>query len=89
MINRRRSKYHPRIIVLFLCVILVLVFGGIVISLLDFIEKIPTSETSNNTVTDAIVVLTGGSRRLEEGLHLLFKKKQKSYLFPGYIGELM
>ncbi|SVC57346.1 uncharacterized protein METZ01_LOCUS310200, partial [marine metagenome] len=60
MIYRRGSKYHPGIIVLLLCVILVPVFGGIVISLLDFIEQIPTSETSNNTVTDAIVVLTGG-----------------------------
>ena len=83
MINRRRSKYHPRIKVLLLCVILVLVFGGIVISLLDFIEKIPTSETSNNTVTDAIVVLTGGSRRLEEGLHLLSKKRAKKLFVSG------
>ena len=80
MINRRRSKYRPGIKVLLLCVILVSVFGGIVISLLDFIDKIPTSKPSNNTVTDAIVVLTGGSDRLEEGLHLLFKKKAKKYV---------
>jgi len=89
MINRRRSKYRPGIKVLFFCFILVPVFGGIVLSLLDFIEKIPTSETSNNTVTDAIVVLTGGSGRLEEGLHLLFKKKAKKLFVSEYIGELM
>jgi len=66
-----------------LFIILVIVFGGIVLSLFDFIEKIPTSKTLNNTVTDAIVVLTGGSRRLEEGLHLLFKKRAKKLFVSG------
>jgi len=83
MINRRRSKYSPGMKILLLCAILVPVFGSIVISLLDFIEKIPTSETSNNTVTDAIVVLTGGSSRLEEGLRLLFKKRAKKLFVSG------
>ena len=83
MIKRRRSRHPTGKKVLLLCVVLVPFFCGIVISLLDFIEQIPTLETSNNTVTDAIVVLTGGSRRLEEGLHLLFIKRAKKLFVSG------
>lgn len=49
----------------FLCLILWL--SG----LLWFIDQIPTAQSNDTTPADAIVVLTGGSNRLEYGLQLL------------------
>ena len=66
-----------------LCIVLVMIVGGILLSLFNFIGQIPTSENSNDTLTDAIVVLTGGSSRLEEGLTLLARRRAKKLFISG------
>jgi len=65
--------------------------GGIVLlasvawlaGLAAFSGRIPTSVADPDTVTDAIVVLTGGSERLDEGLELLAAKKAKKLFVSG------
>ena len=53
------------------------------LSLLRFIDQIPISALTNDQQTDAIVVLTGGSSRLEEGLNLLAQRKAKKLFVSG------
>lgn len=50
------------------------------IGLLWFITSIPTQNEETAIETEAIVVLTGGSERLREGIKLL-EQKQGKYLF--------
>ena len=65
--------------------------GGIVLlaslawlaGLAAFSGRIPTSVADPDTVTDAIVVLTGGSERLDEGLELLAAGKAKKLFVSG------
>lgn len=54
-------------------------FGGFV----WFVMKIPTHPILTTPPSDAIVVLTGGSGRLEEGLELLAKRKAKMLFVSG------
>ena len=73
---------------LLLATISVLIMGTIVsISLLNFVAQIPISALKNDDQTDAIVVLTGGSSRLEEGVNLLMQRKAKKLLSLAYIGR--
>jgi len=83
MAKLRRTKRHLSKKFVFGTILSVLAIGLIVINLLNFIEQIPTSPTSNDTKTDAIVVLTGGSSRLEEGLDLLAQKTAKKLFVSG------
>ena len=83
MLNRRKSRRHPNFKLILVSIILLLAIGGIFTNLLNFIEKIPTQKTSNDNITDAIVVLTGGSNRLEEGLNLLSQRKAKKLFISG------
>ncbi|HKO06673.1 MAG TPA: YdcF family protein [Alphaproteobacteria bacterium] len=48
-----------------------------------FASRIPSSVADPETVTDAIVVLTGGSARLDEGLALLAAKKAQKLFVSG------
>ena len=51
--------------------------------LIWFIAKVPTSPANNSTVTDAIVVLTGGSNRIEYGLQQLSDGMSNTLLITG------
>lgn len=66
-----------------LCVLLLV---GWVSGLLWYVEQIPASPSSDTEPTDAIIVLTGGSKRLGEGFKLLRDKKAKELLITG-VGE--
>ena len=48
-----------------------------------FVSKIPARQVENQTKTDAIIVLTGGTRRLETGLHLLAEGYAKLLFISG------
>lgn len=48
-----------------------------------FASRIPTSVDDPESATDAIVVLTGGSERLDEGLALLAAKKGRKLFVSG------
>jgi len=61
----------------------IIALGVVFVSLLSFVEQIPASSVSANEQTDAIVVLTGGSDRLDEGLNLLSEKKAKKLFVSG------
>jgi uncharacterized SAM-binding protein YcdF (DUF218 family) len=54
-------------------------FGGLV----RFIAAIPAAVTDRDTSTDAIVVLTGGSLRVQSGLALLAAGKAKKLFVSG------
>jgi len=83
MYNRRRPRRNKIIKLTLFLIILLAVFGGILLNFLDFIEQIPTTKTTNDNITDAIVVLTGGSNRLEEGLNLLAERRAKKLFISG------
>jgi Uncharacterized conserved protein len=64
------------------------------VGLVRFARSIPDDVADANTATDAIVVLTGGSERLEAGLRLLAENKGErvfiSGVHPGVpVGDLM
>ena len=51
--------------------------------LLRFVDGIPEHQESDSSRTDAIVVLTGGSGRLEEGLRLLTENRAGKLFVSG------
>ena len=53
------------------------------LGLVLFAETIPTHPSDDRTEADAIVVLTGGSDRLKEGLQLLAQGEGKQLLISG------
>lgn len=62
--------------------------------LLVFISLIPTAPADPATATDAVVVLTGGSERLQEGVRLLASGRARKLLVSGVhqevdIGQLL
>ena len=63
----RRVNKRGRLIVVS-CGLLIIVW---IMGLIWFVDEVPTSHTENSTKTDAIIVLTGGTGRLETGLQLL------------------
>ena len=64
--------------------IITITFGGIWIGgLVWFQSQIAKEPTTLNVKTDAVVVLTGGSDRLREGLELLSKKYGKTLFISG------
>ncbi|MDA0241330.1 MAG: YdcF family protein [Proteobacteria bacterium] len=63
---------------------IVLVSVGLWIAgLFIFVNMLPRSAPQDDTKTDAIVVLTGGSYRLEEGLSLLAEDRAKKLFVSG------
>jgi uncharacterized SAM-binding protein YcdF (DUF218 family) len=62
---------------------LVFMFGLWLIGLIRFAGDIPGSVEDKTTKTDAIVVLTGGSGRLHEGLELLSNNLAKRMFVSG------
>lgn len=82
MRRRRRSRKGVRIrrIVLALGG---LVFAAWLLGLAVFSGTVPRSLSVDDQVTDAIVVLTGGSNRLEQGLTLLLQGRGKKLFVSG------
>ena len=54
-----------------------------VFGLLQFVDEIPEGQAADDSRTDAIVVLTGGSGRLEEGLRLLTERQADKLFVSG------
>ena len=77
--QRRRGRPVKRIVALVLAVLLVLWAGGLV----WFSSILPNPGEEAKTDTDAIVVLTGGSDRLAEGLRLLAIGRAKKLFVSG------
>tara|TARA_B100000315_G_scaffold256942_1_gene304250 strand:- start:1033 stop:1707 length:675 start_codon:yes stop_codon:yes gene_type:complete len=64
-------------------VVLIVLFAIWAYGLFAFVGIIPHEPTKVERVTDAIVVLTGGSERLKEGLTLLTDQKAKKLFVSG------
>ena len=60
-----------------------LIVGFWIAGLIFFYRSIPASPPNAVTTTDAIVVLTGGSGRLDEGLDLLAAKRAEKLFVSG------
>lgn len=54
-----------------------------VVGLLFFVSQVPTEIADRNSQTDAIVVLTGGTARLETGFKLLERRRGKKLFVSG------
>ena len=79
--RRRKHKWNRKVL---LGALIFFTIGNIVfVSLLNFVDQIPISALTNDEQTDAIVVLTGGSSRLEEGINLLAQRKAKKLFVSG------
>ncbi|HWK46180.1 MAG TPA: YdcF family protein [Stellaceae bacterium] len=64
--------------------LLLLILGGAwAVGLGWFVAVMEAGVVDTTTPTDAIVVLTGGSRRIESGLHLLVGGKAKKLFISG------
>jgi uncharacterized SAM-binding protein YcdF (DUF218 family) len=77
--KRMRSGRKRRFIALLLIVLCAAWFAG----LFAFAGLIPRTPEDSNEPTDAIVVLTGGSMRMEEGLALLSRQMGKKLFVSG------
>lgn len=75
---RRRSRRGRAAVLLALAVVL-LWAGG----LAWFATRLPTAATEDTRPTDAIVVLTGGSGRVQRGLALLAEKRAEKLFVSG------
>ncbi len=63
--------------------VMLLGFSAWAVGLLWFIEQIPRRIEQPDTMTDAIVVLTGGARRLGAGLELLARGRAAKLFISG------
>ena len=79
MFGPPRAKRRWRLLILLLAVLI----GIWAYGLFSFVGMIPQKPTKAERSTDAIVVLTGGSDRLKEGLTLLSAKKAKKLFVSG------
>lgn len=89
--RRRRLRRYVRRGAALAAIALVALFAG---GFVRFAQLVPTAVADPDSVTDAIVVLTGGSLRIEGGLRLLAAgKAQKLFVtgvHPGVeVGELL
>jgi uncharacterized SAM-binding protein YcdF (DUF218 family) len=81
MFRRRRERRRRRITVL-----LVLLLAGLGIwgfGLTRFVDSIPRTVADDARKTDALIVLTGGSLRLETGFELLSRRVAEKLLVSG------
>ena len=62
---------------------LAVLFAAYAAGLVWFAEGIPATGADNDATTDAIVVLTGGSQRVQSGLQLLAAGKAKKLFVSG------
>ena len=83
MADRRRRKHNWNRRVLLGSLIFFIIGTIVFVSLLNFVDQIPISALTNDEQTDAIVVLTGGSNRLDEGINLLAQRKAKKLFVSG------
>lgn len=79
--NLARSKFKIKILLSIFALFGIWVFG-----LSIYINHLPRNPTNNLTKTDGIVILTGGTMRLEEGINLL-EKNMAERLFVSGVGE--
>lgn len=77
----RRRRQGP---VLFTMALIPVILAGVWgAGLILFAEDIPGAIADTSTLTDAIVVLTGGSQRVSTGLELLSENKAKKLFISG------
>ena len=76
--QKKKLKRYVYILGLVFFILTVITFD-----LLIFVGKIPIAPDSKDYNTDAVVVLTGGTDRLEKGLDLLSQKMAKKLLVSG------
>ncbi len=74
-----RSRRQRILALAAVCLILIFWGGGFY----SFINQIPRSAVDNDTSADAIVVLTGGTGRLETGFHLLGENRAPKIFVSG------
>ncbi len=79
----RRSKRQRGLFWVNLTVMLAFLFGLWVVGLIRYADDIPGKVIDATTSTDAIVVLTGGSGRLNAGLDLLSKDLARLMFVSG------
>jgi uncharacterized SAM-binding protein YcdF (DUF218 family) len=77
----RKQKRLGRLAIANLAILAVLIAWGA--GFLTFVAAIPEMVDDAKRETDAIVVLTGGSGRLEEGITLLSEKRAKKLFVSG------
>jgi uncharacterized SAM-binding protein YcdF (DUF218 family) len=65
----------------FFCILAL--FSLWIIGLVRFVNTIPTTIEDNDSETDGIVILTGGSNRLDTGIKLLNEHKAKKLFISG------
>lgn len=80
--QRDRPRRHARAI-LRLLVLVVLILVALTGGFFWFVTSLPRQPTDDQQQTDAIVVLTGGSERLAEGLRLLSEGRAKKLFVSG------
>jgi len=78
-----RRRRHRGGLWLGLAVVVLIVAGAWTVGLFRFAEMIPDAVADSDTRTDAIVVLTGGSKRLATGLKLLDEDKAGRLFVSG------
>ncbi|MEE2689015.1 MAG: YdcF family protein [Pseudomonadota bacterium] len=75
----RRKRRHGSLLLSITAALLLFWLAGLV----NFLDELPDRIDDKTTVTDAIVVLTGGSMRLKTGLTLLQEERAEKLFVSG------
>jgi uncharacterized SAM-binding protein YcdF (DUF218 family) len=75
--KKKRRLFGP---IALICIVVCVIWSG---GFIAFMDQVPRLVEDDNSVTDAIVVLTGGTRRLNTGISLLTDEKAQKLLISG------
>ena len=84
--NSKETKTRTTILRFALLFVLAIA-GTWIYGLKSFVDSIPTSIADNSSKTDAIIILTGGNGRVQEGIKLLNEEKAPKLLISGVGAE--
>ena len=81
VVRKNKIRRNRRVLLMIVsCGLIMIVW---IMGLIWFVDEVPTNHTKSPSKTDAIIVLTGGTGRLETGLQLLSEGYAKLLFISG------
>ncbi len=79
-----KTKKTPNVKLLRMCfLVFTAIIGLWIFGLVKYVDNLPKEKNNDQSVTDGIVIFTGGAMRLEAGIELLNNKKSERLFVSG------